>query len=93
MVPNFKVTKNVIRVHKRDGGSGPGIDWHQAGLKSVSCERFLRGVILTYFVEFLKVHLEICDLCFGHKCSQGHKVEPQSTQLHPRQVFCCLKPF
>ena len=26
VIQNFKVNKNVIRVHKRGGGSGPGID-------------------------------------------------------------------
>jgi len=52
MIPNLKLAKNMIKLHRRDGGSGPGIDWHQIGLESVVFPCFLRGVILQYFRQF-----------------------------------------
>ena len=52
VVPNFNVAKNVIRVLRRGGGSGPGIDLHQKGIESVVFQLFLRGVILLYFGRF-----------------------------------------
>ena len=52
MAPNLKLAKNVIRVLRRGGGSGPGIDLHQTGIESVVFQLFLRDVILPYFGKF-----------------------------------------
>ena len=51
MVPNLKLAKNMIKLHRRGGGSGPGIDFYQTGLKSVVFPLFLRGGILPYFEQ------------------------------------------
>ena len=58
MVQNFKVTKNVIRVHRRGGGSGQDIDWKSTGLKSVVFQLFLRCVILPYFGQIWRCLLQ-----------------------------------
>ena len=52
MVPNLKLAKNMIKPHRRGGGSGPGTDWHQKGLKSIVFQLFLKGVFLPYFGKF-----------------------------------------
>ena len=35
MVPNLKLAKNMIKLHRRGGGSGTGIDQSKKDLQSV----------------------------------------------------------
>jgi len=52
MVQNLKLAKNMIKLHRRGGRSGPGIEWHQAGIKSVIFQLFLTGVFLPFWKHF-----------------------------------------
>ena len=78
MDPNLYLAKNVIRVLRRGGGSGPGIDLHQRGIESVVFQLFLRGVILLYLGKFRR-YLFLCVTSFLD--TRAHKSTKLSLSL------------
>ena len=88
MVPNLKLAKNMIKLHRRGGGSVSAIDLCQTGLKNnVAWHLFLSSVILKYLGQFRRCLLQ-CVASFLDTCA--HKSTKLSLNL---LIYFTDKPF